>query len=387
MARLPNPGLDDGVWGEILNDFLGVSHNSDGTLKSSSITAAGAASDVTVIHVTGDEAVAGIKTFSSSPIVPTPSTGTQAANKSYVDSAASAGAPDATTSGKGIVQLAGDLAGTAASPTVPGLASKASTSRQIIAGTGLTGGGDLTADRTLTVSYGTDPGTAAQGNDSRITGAVQASTVTASGDLLVGTGSATVGRLGIGSSGQVLAVSGGAPSWVSNAPISQLDSGDAFGDRYQGSSTQNMDSGVLHLTYFRASKSETITKVLTYIGGGNGSGLTLTQIGVFSVAANGDLTLIASTDPAASLWTSQYTTYNTNFQSSWSKTAGNIYAVGLLAIGSAMPWQSVCQLFEVLAALPPRINGRVNSQSSMPSSVTSGSITTDYRMFMGAVLP
>lgn len=47
------------------------------------------------------------------------------------------------------------------------------TSRQILAGTGLTGGGDLSADRTLTVAYGTTSGTAAQGNDTRITGAAQ----------------------------------------------------------------------------------------------------------------------------------------------------------------------------------------------------------------------
>ncbi len=36
-------------------------------------------------------------------------------------------APDATTTSKGIVQLAGDLGGTAAAPTVPGLAGKAAT--------------------------------------------------------------------------------------------------------------------------------------------------------------------------------------------------------------------------------------------------------------------
>lgn len=33
MARLPQPGQDGGVWGTILNEFLGVSHNGDGTLK------------------------------------------------------------------------------------------------------------------------------------------------------------------------------------------------------------------------------------------------------------------------------------------------------------------------------------------------------------------
>jgi len=40
--------------------------------------------------------------------------------------------------------------------------------RSISAGTGLTGGGDLSADRTLTISYGSTAGTAAQGNDSRL---------------------------------------------------------------------------------------------------------------------------------------------------------------------------------------------------------------------------
>ncbi|USH45025.1 minor tail protein [Gordonia phage Camerico] len=40
--------------------------------------------------------------------------------------------------------------------------------RSIVAGTGLTGGGALSADRTLAVAYGTAAGTAAQGNDSRL---------------------------------------------------------------------------------------------------------------------------------------------------------------------------------------------------------------------------
>lgn len=33
MARLPIPGHDKGSWGGILNDFLEIEHNSDGTLK------------------------------------------------------------------------------------------------------------------------------------------------------------------------------------------------------------------------------------------------------------------------------------------------------------------------------------------------------------------
>lgn len=48
------------------------------------------------------------------------------------------------------------------------LADKADKTTQVIAGTGLSGGGTLAANRTLTVSYGTTAGTAAQGNDSRL---------------------------------------------------------------------------------------------------------------------------------------------------------------------------------------------------------------------------
>lgn len=79
---------------------------------------------------------------------------------------AGSGAPDATTTTKGSVKLAGDLAGTADLPTVPNKADKSIT---ISAGTGLSGGGDLSANRSLSVSYGTTAGTAVQGNDTRVT--------------------------------------------------------------------------------------------------------------------------------------------------------------------------------------------------------------------------
>jgi hypothetical protein len=86
MTRLPIPGSDDGSWGTILNDFLGVAHSSDGTLKASG-TLSTKANDSAVVHNTGSEAVAGTKTFSASPVVPVPTLGSQAASKTYVDDA------------------------------------------------------------------------------------------------------------------------------------------------------------------------------------------------------------------------------------------------------------------------------------------------------------
>ena len=41
MARLPVPGSDNGTWGDILNDFLSVEHNSDGTQKTVPVTKGG----------------------------------------------------------------------------------------------------------------------------------------------------------------------------------------------------------------------------------------------------------------------------------------------------------------------------------------------------------
>jgi hypothetical protein len=76
-------------------------------------------SDATAVHKTGDETIAGIKTFSVSPIVPTPTTASQATTKAYVDGVAISGSPDATSAVKGILKLTGALGGTADSPATP----------------------------------------------------------------------------------------------------------------------------------------------------------------------------------------------------------------------------------------------------------------------------
>jgi hypothetical protein len=73
MPRLPQPGGDDGIWGDVLNDFLKVEHNADGTLKASAV-------------------------------------------------------PDSTSTTKGKIKLAGDLSGTADVPTVPAVGAHTSAS-------------------------------------------------------------------------------------------------------------------------------------------------------------------------------------------------------------------------------------------------------------------
>lgn len=82
MARLPQPGGDDGTWGDILNEFLSVEHNPDGKLKD-------------VVTRTTSQTISGAKTFSVSPTVPAPTLSGDAATKAYVD--AMPGSGDMTT--------------------------------------------------------------------------------------------------------------------------------------------------------------------------------------------------------------------------------------------------------------------------------------------------
>lgn len=72
----------------------------------------------------------------------------------------------------------------------------------ITAGTGLTGGGDLSANRTI--SIGTVPETNGGTNQ----------TTYATGDMLYASGSNALAKRNIGSTGQVLTVSGGVPTWA-----------------------------------------------------------------------------------------------------------------------------------------------------------------------------
>jgi hypothetical protein len=136
MSRLPQPGSDKGTWGDVLNDYLSQSLNSDGTLKA-----------IDQSKVTGLSTALAAKaplaspTFTGTVTVPTPSNNTDAATKSYVDTTVSAGTPDANSTTKGKVQLAGDLSGTAAAPTVAkiqgtGVASTAPTTGQVLRYTG-----------------------------------------------------------------------------------------------------------------------------------------------------------------------------------------------------------------------------------------------------------
>lgn len=127
MARLPIVQGDIDTWGGILNTFLLVSLNPDGTYLQATSSVLG------VIQLGGDLGGTAI-----APTVPGLAATEKTANKGSVNGYAGldssgkvpVGQLPATTVANaspttlGIIQLAGDLSGTATSPTVPGLGAK-----------------------------------------------------------------------------------------------------------------------------------------------------------------------------------------------------------------------------------------------------------------------
>jgi hypothetical protein len=168
-----------------------------------------------------------------------------------------------------------------------------------------------------------------------------------------------------------------------------LTSGEAVFARVAASGSVAMSTEVLVLTYWTAvSSNAACNTVTTATTGTAASGLTYANIGVYSVASNGNLTLVASTGNLSStLWKSTYTTYVSSLTASFSRSAGLQYALGVLAVGTTPPSLAGAQPAGGFLDVAPLLSGSVSSQSTLPSSLTSGSISAYYLMAEAIVSP
>lgn len=147
----------------------------------------------------------------------------------------------------------------------------------------------------------------------------------------------------------------------------------------------------LRLSYFTARKSETITQVRILSGGtAAGATPTLVRVGLYTVAANGDITLVASTANDTTLLASGSTSYTKALQASYAKVAGQRYAVGILVVtGATAP--TVCGgpnfINATESGLAPKLGGLVGSQADLPSSVVAASVSDGAQRPYVVMLP
>lgn len=171
-----------------------------------------------------------------------------------------------------------------------------------------------------------------------------------------------------------------------------LETGEATIPRFLASASLTTASGSMRLTYFTATKTETVTSIrLGTTGTAAGATPTLVRFGLYSVAANGDLTLVASTVNDTTIFAAANTWYTKAVSTPYAKTKGQRYAVACLVVTAAAAPLLVSAPnmggSSAESALAPRIGAALNSQTDLPASVTSASLATSAQMFYAAVTP
>ena len=215
-----------------------------GYVKGTGTSALTASASIPIADVTG-AAPLNSPTFTGTPSLPTGTTAstqtstdnsTKLATTAFVQQVTSAGVIDASTSEKGKLKLAGDLAGTADLPTI---STGAITSTKILNGTIATediANASITSDKIFAVAGSKVTGNIS-GNAGNVSGTVlvanggTGANTLASNQVLLGNGTNSIQTVAPGTSGNVLMSNG--TTWVSSSNTSD-NTAHAIGESYGG---------------------------------------------------------------------------------------------------------------------------------------------------------
>lgn len=151
-----------------------------------------------------------------------------------------------------------------------------------------------------------------------------------------------------------------------------------------------MTSQLLRLAFHTAKKTETITQVRVMTGTtAAGATPSLVRIGVYTVDTAGDLTLVASTANDTALLAGANTVYTKALSASFTKSAGQRYAFGLLVVTAAAAPTIVGALIpgSTEGGVAPRLNANVAAQADLPATVAAGSLAGTTGIIYGVVVP
>jgi Collagen triple helix repeat (20 copies) len=142
-------------------------------------------------------------------------------------------------------------------------------------------------------------------------------------------------------------------------------------------------SGMCTLNYFTTSQPWAIKSVGVFTGTiAAGPTPTLCKVGLYSVAGNGDLTLIGATPNTPTMWNAVSTPSYVDLLVTTNLLADSRYAIALLCVSAAaMPSQACATTAQsTMVALSPRLTGYLAGQSDLPSFIAAASVVNTSRI-------
>lgn len=206
------------------------------------------------------------------------------------------------------------------------------------------------------------------------------------------TGSYLVGDWCISTNGQMWAcVAAGTPGrWIAPGLRDTVDVGDETMPRgITGSSSRDISSGMMRMSYFTAIKTETTTQVRVVAGStAAGATPTLCRLGLYEIAeaSGGDGTLIAATANDTTLFAATNTAYTRSWATPVTKSAGKRYALGWLVVTAyATPtfWGQLQPAVET--SVSPRPTGYIGSLTDLPASFLGSAVVASSNRLYGVV--
>lgn len=148
-------------------------------------------------------------------------------------------------------------------------------------------------------------------------------------------------------------------------------------------------SGTARFVYFTPSVNVTVSTIVTASGGTAAAATpTLCRVGLYTVASNGDLTLVARSANDTAMYAATQTEYakaldtTGGYPSSYTLVAGQRYAGGVLVVsGTTLPTMTGTSGLTSLLTRAPRIASAKTGETDLAASYTTGSLTTSGSLF------
>ena len=160
--------------------------------------------------------------------------------------------------------------------------------------------------------------------------------------------------------------------------FSHLDSGEETVSRLLCSSIAlGTGTGTMRISFFTARKSRQSTAIRVVTGSTPAAATpTLCRLGLYSVAPNGGLTLVASTPNDTTLFAVAGTAYTKAWSAPVEIAAGQRYAIGFLVVSAAAtPTFTGAAAVAADSNLAPRTGASLGGQADLPATATDASLS------------